>query len=34
MAIDPPQLANLLAVAKHGSFNRAALPRELSFDLE
>jgi LysR family transcriptional regulator of gallate degradation len=30
MAIDPRQLANLLAVAKHGSFNRAAAARGLS----
>ena len=30
MAIDPRQLANLLAVAKHGSFNRAAAALGLS----
>jgi LysR family transcriptional regulator of gallate degradation len=30
MTIDPRQLANLLAVAKHGSFNRAAAARGLS----
>jgi LysR family transcriptional regulator, regulator for genes of the gallate degradation pathway len=30
MAIDPRQLANLLAVAQHGSFNRAAAARGLS----